>query len=345
MMRKDDDDDNIIIMKLDSIIMKLGINNSNDDHSQSYSIILKKLDIINDYIDKMDNKTTNNTITNDNNDDNITMTTTTATTTTNNNNNTNDNDDPLKYEWQLYTEEHITPDDGLRSPVCTHILDSWTTDDSKKLYLLDWSNKLKLPLPASFPQGIQFTSLSSVIKDGFLMLLIPSIRKTSIHQLQVFVKQSRKKMNSSNNNNSNNNNDPFVNIDGLIYDIRVKVIGLSNENDTIINDSRSVSVDNTNPNTSSNPMSISDIFPSLVSKTSSLFSGIFNKPTTSVETDTKVDIDSITNDTSIIAIDEKQSDITDSNNNNTSRSSSTDLNNLSPAERVQQRLAELRSKK
>ena len=27
--------------------------------------------------------------------------------------------------------------------------------------MIDWSNKLKSPLPLNFPQGIQFTSLSS----------------------------------------------------------------------------------------------------------------------------------------------------------------------------------------
>ena len=387
MIDNNNDYDNIL-MKVNNILLKLDCNYNDSiyDHSDSkISNILRKLDIIsdsignsnsngsgnsignsiynnkindyndnNDYNDSKDNNNDNNNdndINNNNNNDNDINNN-----INNNNNNDTDSNDPTIYEWSEYTEEHIIPDEGLISPVCTHILDSWTTDESKKAYLLDWASKLKAPLAPNFPQGIQFVSLSNVIKDGFLMLLIPSIRKTSIHPLQVFMKQSKKKII---NNGNINNGDPFLGIDGAVYDIRVKVIGQSNENDTIINNSRNVSVDNTN--ITSNTMNISEIIPSFVSKTSSLFSGFFNKQatTTITTTDHKNDIksDMVSTTNADITMDannidnnhndniKNENNADDSNNNNdTSRSSSTDLN-LSPAERVKQRLAELRSKK
>lgn len=188
------------------------------------------------------------------------------------------------------------------------------------------------------------------------MLLIPSIKKTSIHPLQVFVKQSRKKLT---NNSRYGITDPFVGLDGLLFDIRIRVEtninGLPNDNndDTIIN-SRNISVDNTN--TSGNMLNISEILPSLVSKTSSIFSGFFNKKNNDTVSDKNGDITDNTNDNNKgdgnnSLKNNYNANTNDTNNNNdndttsindTSRSSSTDLT-ISPAERVKQRLAELRS--
>ena len=196
-----------------------------------------------------------------------------------------------------------------------------------------------------------------MIKDGFLMLLIPSIKKTSIHPLQIFVKQSKKKLNGNSNSNSNSNTDPFVGLDGLLFDIRIRVetLGLSNDNnDTIIN-SRNISVDNTNTS-SSHILNMSEILPSLVSKTSSIFSGLFSKKNNDTISDKNDDItinnnkrdDNNNNDNDNDNNNDNNNDninINNNNNNNnndTSRSSSTDLT-ISPAERVKQRLAELRS--
>ena len=127
--------DEKIVTKINEIFNKITRRENDDlsmmmDDNDKKNEILLRLDRICTFVDSILN--------NDNNNNNTNTNLINQNNSVSNINNCDEkliesNDDMHKYEWQHYDiDEHLSPDDlGLGSPVCTHILDSWTNDNSK----------------------------------------------------------------------------------------------------------------------------------------------------------------------------------------------------------------------
>ena len=68
-------------------------------------------------------------------------------------------------------------DDNMDSPIVQHLLKSWSQDNDKVAYIVDWVNSLSNPLelPKDFPYGLQIVGVDSVLRDAFFSILIPVI--------------------------------------------------------------------------------------------------------------------------------------------------------------------------
>lgn len=92
-------------------------------------------------------------------------------------------------EWVLMKDDVPLPPYDIRSPVVSHLLSQWSKDETKTLYVVKWSECLSAELPEGFPRGLQLANCTSEMKDGFLLLLIPLIRHSSMHDLDVFCRR------------------------------------------------------------------------------------------------------------------------------------------------------------
>eukprot|EP01032_Pedospumella_encystans_P016158 gene16158-18445_t len=95
-------------------------------------------------------------------------------------------------EWvEIMEENHPAPDYGLESPVISHLLTTWTADTSKIEFLRSWVRSLYMPSYENliYPPGLQITNLSNVLKDGFMVLLVPLIRSLAKPKIVVHVKR------------------------------------------------------------------------------------------------------------------------------------------------------------
>ena len=92
--------------------------------------------------------------------------------------------------WKEELDMHPVPPFGINSPVIRHLLTSWTQDQQKLEYVNLWLKVLcansynddknggaHQAMPETVPPGLQLVSLRREIKDGFLTLIIPMLRK------------------------------------------------------------------------------------------------------------------------------------------------------------------------
>lgn len=74
--------------------------------------------------------------------------------------------------------ENPVPTFGLRSMEVEHVLQSWTTDETKRQYVREWlrtiaSNQLTME------SAVEFTDLSCSVLNGFRILVVPLLRQHS----------------------------------------------------------------------------------------------------------------------------------------------------------------------
>ncbi|KAJ1412668.1 hypothetical protein B484DRAFT_402257 [Ochromonadaceae sp. CCMP2298] len=109
--------------------------------------------------------------------------------------------------WTPANDWMPTPPYSLHSPEVRHLLQSWTRDQAQIDYLLAWIDRLATPLPPllpafldlsaitsiwtpapSYPPGVQIAGLSGVLKEGFLVLLLPLVRDLAGGEMEVAVR-------------------------------------------------------------------------------------------------------------------------------------------------------------
>ena len=91
--------------------------------------------------------------------------------------------------WEEVVERHPLPPFELKSPVITHLLDSWTADKQKLQYLQLWLQCLcdsTKAVPATFPSGLTLLALAPEIRDGFLTLVVPMLCNRPDIDLKVY---------------------------------------------------------------------------------------------------------------------------------------------------------------
>lgn len=89
--------------------------------------------------------------------------------------------------WVLDTMDRPCPSFGIYSPVVTHLLQQWTADPNKLKYVQVWlgvaadSDHKSRTAPSTFPRGLQLPGLRTELKDGFLAIVVPILRRSRGH--------------------------------------------------------------------------------------------------------------------------------------------------------------------
>ncbi|KAF1317921.1 hypothetical protein FI667_g14380, partial [Globisporangium splendens] len=100
--------------------------------------------------------------------------------------------------WREELVRHPTPHFDLDSPEVHYLLHSWTTNLQKLQYLRMWFTQVAMPtqkrgsgasLPPDFPLGVELPRLSPEIRDGFLTLVVPLLRKQTLRDIVVHSRQ------------------------------------------------------------------------------------------------------------------------------------------------------------
>jgi|UniRef100_K3WJ42 hypothetical protein len=100
--------------------------------------------------------------------------------------------------WREELVRHPTPHFDLDSPEVHYLLHSWTTNLQKLQYLRMWFAQVAMPsqkrgsgapLPPDFPLGVELPRLSPEIRDGFLTLVVPLLRKQTLRDIVVHSRQ------------------------------------------------------------------------------------------------------------------------------------------------------------
>ena len=117
---------------------------------------------------------------------------------------------------------------SMQSALMTQLLQEWSSDENKILYLLNWTECLRAgdkehtgappPLPEAFPQGLQVVGLTPLLKEGFLLYLVPVVRHLSVHRLRVFLRRRLRDEASHQSILTGSQNFDFL------YDLRIKVV-------------------------------------------------------------------------------------------------------------------------
>lgn len=148
---------------------------------------------------------------------------------------------PINYVmWTEYLEECTAPPDDMRSPVIAYLLSNWTSDTNKAMYLVAWAECLGDSLPPGFPMGLQVVGLNPEVRDGFLMLIIPIMRRISKHPLRIYIRQAPSTVSPDFDNWSTGSTSSLA-----LYDIRVKVLAESIRTSSTSSD---MSISSTNVN-------------------------------------------------------------------------------------------------
>lgn len=128
-------------------------------------------------------------------------------------------------------EPQPLPFGGLHSPVIERLLNEWTDDHNKIMYLTSWVDGLsKLQvLPAAFPRGLQIVEVNTMVRDGFLMLLLPLMRHMSLHKLILFTRTSAIRPSLSDVRAEAQRLSEAVAEAEALFDIRIKVLNEANE--------------------------------------------------------------------------------------------------------------------
>ncbi|KAG1701986.1 hypothetical protein DVH05_010476 [Phytophthora capsici] len=88
--------------------------------------------------------------------------------------------------WQEELVRHPTPHFDLESPEVAYILRAWTKNIKKMRYLRRWLIQVvntKGPLPDDFPMGVELPRLPPEVRDGFLTLVLPLLRKQTEREI------------------------------------------------------------------------------------------------------------------------------------------------------------------
>ncbi|OWZ13499.1 RxLR effector protein [Phytophthora megakarya] len=88
--------------------------------------------------------------------------------------------------WQEELVRHPTPHFDMQSPEVAYILRAWTKNIKKMRYLRRWLIQVvttKGPLPDDFPMGVELPRLPPEVRDGFLTLVLPLLRKQTEREI------------------------------------------------------------------------------------------------------------------------------------------------------------------
>ncbi|KAL3662259.1 hypothetical protein V7S43_012587 [Phytophthora oleae] len=94
--------------------------------------------------------------------------------------------DAVNPKWQEELVRHPTPHFDLESPEVAYILRAWTKNIKKMRYLRRWLIQVvntKGPLPDDFPMGVELPRLPPEVRDGFLTLVLPLLRKQTEREI------------------------------------------------------------------------------------------------------------------------------------------------------------------
>ncbi|RLN78348.1 hypothetical protein BBJ28_00000500 [Nothophytophthora sp. Chile5] len=89
-------------------------------------------------------------------------------------------------KWQEELVRHPTPHFDLDSPEVTYLLHAWTANVKKMQYLRRWFTQVVVtrgPLPADFPLGVELPRLPPEVRDGFLTLVVPLLRRQTEREI------------------------------------------------------------------------------------------------------------------------------------------------------------------
>lgn len=91
-------------------------------------------------------------------------------------------------QWREELIRHPTPHFDLDSPEVHYLLHSWTNNLQKLHYLRMWFTQVvttRGPLTEDFPLGVELPRLLPEIRDGFLTLVVPLLRKQTQRDIHV----------------------------------------------------------------------------------------------------------------------------------------------------------------
>ncbi|EGZ12633.1 hypothetical protein PHYSODRAFT_563377 [Phytophthora sojae] len=94
--------------------------------------------------------------------------------------------DSIDPKWKEELVRHPTPHFDLESPEVAYILRAWTKNIKKMRYLRRWLIQVvstKGPLPEDFPMGVELPRLPPEVRDGFLTLILPLLRKQTQREI------------------------------------------------------------------------------------------------------------------------------------------------------------------
>lgn len=105
-------------------------------------------------------------------------------------------DDSL-FTWQEELVRHPTPHFDLDSPEVLYVLQSWTRNVKKLQFLRTWFTQIvstRSNLPEDLPLRIELPRLLPEIRDGFLTLVVPLLRKQTRRDIHVYARQYNDQM-------------------------------------------------------------------------------------------------------------------------------------------------------
>lgn len=100
--------------------------------------------------------------------------------------------DTVNSKWQEELVRHPTPHFDLESPEVAYLLRAWTKNMKKMRYMRRWLLQVANttgPLPTDFPTGVELPRLPPEVRDGFLTLVLPLLRKQTYRDVLVHCRQ------------------------------------------------------------------------------------------------------------------------------------------------------------
>ncbi|CEG36975.1 uncharacterized protein PHALS_04223 [Plasmopara halstedii] len=100
--------------------------------------------------------------------------------------------DTVNSKWQEESVRHPTPHFDLESPEVDYILRAWTKNMRKMRYMRRWLVQVantKGSLPDDFPMGVELPRLPPEVRDGFLTLVLPLLRKQTQREILAHCRQ------------------------------------------------------------------------------------------------------------------------------------------------------------
>uniref|UniRef100_A0AAV1TQK6 Uncharacterized protein n=1 Tax=Peronospora matthiolae TaxID=2874970 RepID=A0AAV1TQK6_9STRA len=94
--------------------------------------------------------------------------------------------DAANSKWREELVRHPTPHFEMHSPEVAYILQAWTNNIKKIRYLRRWLIQVAItkgPLPKDFPMAVELPRLPLEVRDGFLTLVLPLLRKQTEREI------------------------------------------------------------------------------------------------------------------------------------------------------------------
>ena len=93
-------------------------------------------------------------------------------------------------EWILESSRYPTPSFSLSSPEMHYLLNAWSMNHKKVSLLLHWMHCIEsgqlVKLFAEFPASMELPQLMPEVKDGFLTMVVPLLRRQTLLEIKVF---------------------------------------------------------------------------------------------------------------------------------------------------------------